>query len=128
MRLTCGRTGRRVVFFESRAVIMIANLLDRLRALRRPGTTTARLGACDETIDEMGVYLSGEMAGSCRERFVNHIRNCPECHDKLLALELSVKLFPIDERAEAAVPAGGRVGAPVVLERAAARGAAAFMR
>ena len=95
------------------------------------GPKRPRLGACDETIDEMGAYLSGEMAGSCRERFVNHIRNCPECHDKLLALELSVKLFPIDEpgsAAEAAVPAGGRVGAPVVLERAAAHAAAASMR
>jgi hypothetical protein len=58
--------------------------------------------ACDARIDEMGAYLSGDLAGGSRKRFVKHIRNCSECHDKLLVLELSLNLDPVGSMATSA--------------------------
>jgi hypothetical protein len=43
---------------------------------------------CEEAIDLMGVYLAHEMKLSERDQFVKHIRQCPLCHEKLLALEI----------------------------------------
>jgi hypothetical protein len=44
--------------------------------------------SCENAIDLMGVYLAHEMKFSERDQFVNHIRQCPLCHEKLLALEI----------------------------------------
>jgi hypothetical protein len=44
--------------------------------------------SCENAIDLMGVYLAHDMNVSQRELFVDHIRHCPECHEKLLALEM----------------------------------------
>jgi hypothetical protein len=79
---------------------MIANVVDRLRALRRRKGKVAIPATCDVTIDEMGAYLSGDLAGGRREQFIAHIRNCSECHDKLLALELSLSLDQVAIMAE----------------------------
>jgi hypothetical protein len=77
---------------------MIANVVGGVLALGRrvtgtavPATCDVTPATCDVTIDEMGAYLSGDLAGG-REQFIAHIRSCSECHDKLLVLELSLSL------------------------------------
>jgi putative zinc finger protein len=44
--------------------------------------------SCVEAIDLMGLYLAHELGVRQRDRFVNHIRSCSACHEKLLALEI----------------------------------------
>lgn len=47
---------------------------------------------CLRAIDTMSRYLAGHLDELGRAWFVNHIRNCASCHDKLLALELTIYL------------------------------------
>jgi hypothetical protein len=78
------------LFSELRAVTMFSKLFARLAG--GSATAVAIPAECDVTIDEMGIYLSGDMGSAERTRFVNHIRSCSDCHDRLLALELALSL------------------------------------
>jgi predicted anti-sigma-YlaC factor YlaD len=74
---------------------MITKVLDKVDKLRASGRQAPRVAIpadCDTTIDEVGAYLSGDLDGVRRDRFVEHIRNCSKCHDKLLVLELALNL------------------------------------
>jgi anti-sigma factor RsiW len=97
---------------------MIANVVDKVLALGRrvtgtavPATCDVTPATCDVTIDEMGAYLSGDLAGGRRNQFIAHIRNCSECHDKVLVLELSLSLDQAAIMAESPARAAATVAA-----------------
>jgi hypothetical protein len=58
------------------------------------GTDNPELRALthEEAIDLMGLYLAHDMTASQRAMFVAHIRGCPSCHEKLLALEIYLRV------------------------------------
>ena len=99
---------------------MIRELLDQLRASAGQSVTVAGPAACNAMIDEMGTYLSGDLAGVRRKRFVRHIRNCADCHDKLLVLELALSLDSVASVAQPARDALAPAAAPVAMRVAAA--------
>ncbi len=47
---------------------------------------------CEQAIQLMGAYLSHEMTFWQRHAFVQHLRTCVDCHDKLLVLEVALQL------------------------------------
>jgi hypothetical protein len=53
--------------------------------------------SCTQAIDLMGAYLAHEMTFWQRSSFVDHIRGCPDCHDKLLLLEIHLHLAAEDD-------------------------------
>jgi hypothetical protein len=48
--------------------------------------------SCEQAIELMGTYLSHEMTFWQRHSFVQHLRACADCHDKLLVLEIALQL------------------------------------
>lgn len=50
----------------------------------------------DTAIELMGGFLARALSKTARSSFVSHIRQCESCHDKLLALELSLFLASQD--------------------------------
>jgi Putative zinc-finger len=63
--------------------------------------TTGRSASCSDATITAGAYLAHELSGVRLEKFVRHIRECDECHDHLLVLELHLNL------ASRAVPSAG---------------------
>jgi hypothetical protein len=53
---------------------------------------------CAEAIDLFGAYLADEMTGWERRVFVEHLRGCAGCHDKLLILQTHLHLVAEEER------------------------------
>jgi hypothetical protein len=47
---------------------------------------------CPESIDLFAPYLAHDLAPEAMEAFLAHVRGCPRCHEKLLALETYLAL------------------------------------
>lgn len=56
---------------------------------------------CEQAIDRFGDYLANDLPPELRKAFIEHLRMCESCHDKLLVLELYLHISGTAEPAAA---------------------------